>query len=201
MKDYKFFDQVNKAFDKASKYTNLDAGLLAQIKACNDVLRVSFPLERDDGSIEVIHGWRVQHSQHKLPAKGGLRYSMTVNEDEIMALAALMTYKCAIVDVPFGGAKGGVMIGVTKYSERELERITWRYSSQRYMDDLRGPGMDAPARDYGTGARGMGWVLDPYREISHGINAEGCVTGKPLGPGGVRGRTEATGRRVFLGIQ
>ncbi len=201
MKDYKFFDQVNKAFDKASIYTNLDAGLLAQIKACNDVLRVSFPLERDDGSIEVIHGWRVQHSQHKLPAKGGLRYSMTVNEDEIMALAALMTYKCAIVDVPFGGAKGGVMIDVTKYSARELERITRRYTYQLYKKNFIGPGTDVPAPDYGTGAREMGWVLDTYRQISDDINAEGCVTGKPVGQGGVRGRTEATGRGVFFGIQ
>src|SRR5690625_7398261 len=100
MKDYKFFDQVNKAFDKASKYTNLDAGLLAQIKACNDVLRVSFPLERDEGSIEVIHGSRVQHSQHQLPAAGGVRSTMSVEDDEIMGVAGRMTYKTGMVDVP-----------------------------------------------------------------------------------------------------
>src|SRR5690625_2453635 len=202
MKDYKFFDQVNKAFDKASKYTNLDAGLLAQIKACNDVLRVSFPLERDDGSIEVIHGWRVQHSQHKLPAKGGLRYSMTVNEDEIMALAALMTYKCAIVDVPFGGAKGGVMIDVTKYSERELERITRRYTAELYKKNFIGPGIDVPAPDYGTSAREMSWILDTYRSLNpQDINASACVTGKPVTQGGINGRAEATGLGVFYGIR
>lgn len=201
MKEYKFFDQVNKAFDKAAKYTKFDAGLLAQIKTCNDVLHISFPLERDDGSIEVIQGYRVEHSQHKLPTKGGIRYSLTVNEDEMMALSALMTYKCAIVDVPFGGAKGGVKIDKSKYSKGELERITRRYTYQLYKKNFIGPGSDVPAPDYGTGAQEMGWILDTYRQISSDINAEGCVTGKPVGQGGVRGRTEATGRGVFFGIQ
>lgn len=201
MSDYKFFDQVNKAFDKAAAYTRFDKGLLDQMKFCNDVLHITFPLERDDGTIEVIHGWRVEHSHHKLPTKGGIRYSMTVNEDETMALAALMTYKCAVVDVPFGGAKGGIKIDKTKYSDAELERITRRYTFQLYKKNFIGPGSDVPAPDYGTSAREMGWVLDTFRQISSDINAEGCVTGKPIGQGGIRGRTEATGRGVFFGVQ
>lgn len=201
MSDYKFFDQVNKAFDKAAAYTRFDAGLLAQMKSCNDILHITFPLERDDGSIEVIHGWRVEHSHHKLPTKGGIRYSLTVNEDETMALAALMTYKCAVVDVPFGGAKGGVRINKNDYSDAELERITRRYTFQLYKKNFIGPGSDVPAPDYGTSAREMGWILDTFRQISSDINAEGCVTGKPLSQGGIRGRTEATGRGVFFGIE
>ena len=200
MSDYKFFDQVNRAFDKAAAYTRFEKGLLDQMKMCNDVLHVSFPLEKDDGSIEVIQGWRVQHSHHKLPTKGGIRYAMEVNEDETMALAALMTYKCAVVNVPFGGAKGGIKIDKSKYSERELERITRRYTFQLYKKNFIGPGTDVPAPDYGTGAREMGWILDTFRQISSDIDAEGCVTGKPLSFGGIRGRTEATGRGVFFGI-
>ncbi|MCC5904689.1 MAG: Glu/Leu/Phe/Val dehydrogenase [Balneolaceae bacterium] len=201
MSDYKFFDQVNRAFDKAAAYTRFDAGLLSQMKSCNDVLHITFPLERDDGSIEVIHGWRVEHSHHKLPTKGGIRYSLTVNEDETMALAALMTYKCAVVDVPFGGAKGGIRINKNDYSSDELERITRRYTFQLFKKNFIGPGSDVPAPDYGTGAREMGWILDTFRQLSSDIDAEGCVTGKPLGQGGIRGRTEATGRGVFFGIE
>jgi len=201
MSDYKFYEQVNKAFDKAAAYTRFDKGLLAQMKSCNDVLHITFPLERDDGSIEVIHAWRVEHSHHKLPTKGGVRYAMTVNEDETMALAALMTYKCAVVDVPFGGAKGGIRINKNNYSDEELERITRRYTFQLYKKNFIGPGSDVPAPDYGTSAREMGWILDTFRQISSDIDAEGCVTGKPLSQGGIRGRTEATGRGVFFGIE
>ncbi|MEX0944501.1 MAG: Glu/Leu/Phe/Val dehydrogenase [Balneolaceae bacterium] len=201
MSNYKFFDQVNKAFDRAATYTKFDKGLLEQLKYCNDVLHIAFPLKRDDGKIEVIQGWRVEHSHHKMPTKGGIRYSLMVNEDETMALAALMTYKCAVVDVPFGGAKGGIKINKANYSDAELERITRRYTFELYKKNFIGPGTDVPAPDYGTGAREMGWILDTFRQLSSDINAEGCVTGKPLEQGGIRGRTEATGRGVFFGIQ
>lgn len=199
--NYKFFSQVNQAFDKAAKYSHYDQGLLDQMKICNNVYHVTFPLERDDGTIEVIHGWRVEHSHHKLPTKGGVRFSTTVNEDETMALAALMTYKCAVVDVPFGGAKGGIKIDKSRFSDDEIERITRRYTYELLKKDFLGPGSDVPAPDYGTGAREMGWILDTYRQLKSDLNAEACVTGKPIPQGGVRGRTEATGRGVYFGIR
>ena len=122
-----FFDQVCRNFDSAAAYTTYPKGLLEQIKVCNSVYHMAFPIEKDDGSIEVIHAWRAEHSQHKLPTKGGIRYDHRVNEDEVMALSALMTYKCAMVEVPFGGAKGGIRIDRRNYSDPELERITRRY--------------------------------------------------------------------------
>ncbi len=201
MEGYKFFDQVNASFDEAATYTKFDKGLLSQMKICNDVLHITFPVHRDNGNIEVIKAWRVEHSHHKLPTKGGIRYSMTVNEDETMALAALMTYKCAVVDVPFGGAKGGIRIDKSQYSKRELERITRRYTFELIKKNFIGPGIDVPAPDYGTSAQEMGWVLDTFRQMSTDINAEGCVTGKPVEMGGIRGRTEATGRGVYFGIK
>lgn len=201
MKGYKFYEQVNAAFDKAAAFTDYDKGLLLQMKICNDVLHVIFPVELDNGKIEVVEGWRVEHSHHKLPTKGGIRYSLTVSENETMALAALMTYKCAVVDVPFGGAKGGIKIDKSKYSNQELERITRRYAFELMKKNFIGPGIDVPAPDYGTGAQEMGWILDTFRQMSTDINAEGCVTGKPIGMGGIRGRTEATGRGVYFGIK
>ena len=199
---YSFFQSVEKSFDKAARFTKWDIGILEQIKACNSVYQMRFPIKRDDGTIEVMEAYRVQHSQHKSPCKGGIRFSEEVNQDEVMALAALMTYKCAIVNVPFGGGKGGIKLNPKKYSAYELEKVTRRYTSELVKKNFIGPGIDVPAPDYGTGEREMAWVVDTYISLKPGeIDNVGCVTGKPLSQGGVRGRKEATGLGVFYGIR
>ncbi|MBU6262838.1 MAG: Glu/Leu/Phe/Val dehydrogenase [Bacteroidetes bacterium] len=199
---YSFFKSVEKSFDKASKFTSWENGLLEQIKACNSVYSMRFPVKMDDGRIEVIEAYRVQHSQHKSPCKGGIRFSEEVNQDEVMALASLMTYKCAIVNVPFGGGKGGIKINPRAHSAYELEKITRRYTAELVKKNFIGPGIDVPAPDYGTGEREMAWIVDTYASLKPGeIDAAGCVTGKPITQGGVRGRKEATGLGVFFGIR
>jgi glutamate dehydrogenase (NAD(P)+) len=199
---YTFFQQVNLAFDKAAALTKHDPKLLAKVKECNGVYHVTFPLVRDDSSIETIHAWRAEHSHHRLPTKGGIRYSEEVSEDEVEALAALMTYKCAICDVPFGGAKGGVRIDARKYSVDELERITRRFTFELVKKNFIGPGVDVPAPDFGTGPREMSWIADTYQTLKAGeLNAMACVTGKPVAQGGIHGRTEATGLGIFYGIR
>ncbi|MBY0535523.1 MAG: Glu/Leu/Phe/Val dehydrogenase [Chitinophagaceae bacterium] len=201
MSEYSFFGSVEKSFDKAAKFTNWDPGILEQIKQCNAVYRMHFPVKIGD-NIEVIKAYRVQHSHHKLPCKGGIRFAMSVNLDEVMALAALMTYKCAIVNVPFAGAKGGITIDPKKYTPYELEKITRRYTSELIKKNFIGPGIDVPAPDYGTGEREMAWIVDTYVSMRPGeIDALGCVTGKPVTQGGVRGRREATGLGVFYGLR
>lgn len=200
--DYSFFGSVEKSFDKAAKFTKWDPGVLEQIKACNSVYQMKFPVKMDDGRIEVIEAYRVQHSHHKTPCKGGIRFAAEVNQDEVMALAALMTYKCAIVNVPFGGGKGGIKINPKKYSVYELEKITRRYTAELVKKNFIGPGTDVPAPDYGTGEREMAWIVDTYASLRPGeIDAAGCVTGKPVTQGGVRGRREATGLGIFFGIR
>ena len=199
--EYRFFDAVLASFAKAAQFTNWDPGILEQIKLCNSVYRMHFPVKIGD-KIEVIKAYRVQHSHHKTPCKGGIRFATTVNLDEVMALAALMTYKCAIVNVPFGGAKGGINIDPKKYTPYELEKITRRYTHELIKKNFIGPGTDVPAPDYGTGEREMSWILDTYTSMKPGeIDALGCVTGKPITQGGVRGRREATGLGVFYGIR
>lgn len=202
MSTISFLDQVHRMFEKAAAYTDHPAGLLSQINICNSVYHMEFPLVRDDGSIKVIKAWRAEHSQHKLPVKGGIRFAMAVTEDEVMALASLMTYKCAIVNVPFGGAKGGVMVDRRELSDTELERVTRRYTYELLRKNFIGPGIDVPAPDYGTGPREMAWIMDTYMTFSSDqLDALACVTGKPIGHGGVRGRNEATGRGTFYGIR
>ncbi len=182
-----FFETVNIYFEKAAALTDYPRGLLDQIKVCNSVYAFQFP---------------VRNSQHRLPVKGGIRFAPEVNEDEIKALAALMTYKCAVVDVPFGGAKGGVKIDTKQYSVEELERTTRRYTAELIKKSFIGPGVDVPAPDYGTGPREMAWIYDTYSAFYPGaIDALACVTGKPVTQGGIRGRVEATGRGIYFGLR
>lgn len=197
----KFLRDVHAYFDKAAAFTDYGKGTLSQIKVCNGVYKFHFPVEIN-GHIQVIEGIRAQHSHHKTPTKGGIRYSEMVDEQEVEALATLMTFKCAVVDVPFGGAKGGIKVNPSKFTEKELERITRRYTTELIKRNMIGPGIDVPAPDYGSGSREMAWIADTYATFKHEeINALGCVTGKPLGQGGIQGRTEATGMGLFFGVR
>ncbi len=197
-----FAAQVDQYFDNAASHTRFAPGLLAQIRTCNSIYAFNFPIRRDDGSIEVLKGWRAQHSNHRTPTKGGIRFALHANADEVIALASLMTYKCALVDVPFGGAKGAVQIDRARYSDAELERVTRRYTYELVSRDLIGPGTDVPAPDYGTSGREMAWIVDTYSALTPDkLEAIGCVTGKPLAHGGIDGRVEATGLGVYFGIR
>ena len=202
MQGYSLFQDVCSFVDDAARFTDHHPGLIDQIKQPNVVLRVNFPIRRDDGSYQVIDAYRVQHSHHKLPVKGGLRFSLQVSEDEVAGLAALMTYKCAVVDVPFGGAKGGIRIRRADYSEAEREKIIRRYAYELISKNCLDPALDVPAPDYGTGPQEMAWIVDTFRAFNpKAINAGGCVTGKPVHQAGIDGRTEATGLGVFFGIR
>ncbi|KAA8485008.1 glutamate dehydrogenase (NAD(P)+) [Arcticibacter tournemirensis] len=197
-----FFNDVCSFFDHAAQFTKHPAGLLDQIKACNSVYRFRFPIRKAGGGVEVIDAWRVEHSHHMSPTKGGIRYSEMVNEDEVMALAALMTYKCAIVNVPFGGAKGGIKINTKNYTIAELENITRRFTVELVKKNFIGPAIDVPAPDYGSGEREMSWIADTYYTMNPGqLDAMGCVTGKPIALHGIQGRREATGRGVAIAIR
>jgi glutamate dehydrogenase (NAD(P)+) len=187
-----FFGDVCQFFDHAAQFTSHPEGLLDQIRSCNSVYRFRFPIRRENG-FEVIDAWRVEHSHHKSPTKGGIRYSEMVNEDEVMALAALMTYKCA---------KGGIKIRTKDYSIAELETITRRYTVELIKKNFIGPGIDVPAPDYGSGEREMSWIADTYQTMNPGqLDALGCVTGKPIALHGIAGRREATGRGVAIAVR
>ncbi|MEI7484279.1 MAG: Glu/Leu/Phe/Val dehydrogenase [Ignavibacteriota bacterium] len=201
MENTNFFGDVCNFFDKAAKHLHYPAGLLQQIKMCNSVYHFQFPLRLDDENYVTVDAYRVEHSHHMLPVKGGIRYSEMVNEDEVKALAALMTYKCAVANVPFGGAKGGIKIDPWKFRVGELERITRRYTSELIKKNFIGPGIDVPAPDYGTGPREMAWIADTYATFNSSNTSQtdsmACVTGKPLSQHGIQGRKEATGRGVY----
>ena len=192
---------VSAQFDEAARFLRLPKGLLEQIKRCNNVLQVNFPVKMGS-RIQYSSGWRAEHSHHRKPLKGGIRFSPLVNRDEIVALAALMTYKCAIVGVPFGGSKGGVAINPRLYNKDQLENITRRYAAELISKNFLGPGVNVPAPDMGTGEREMAWIFDTYDAFHPGgTDNLACVTGKPVSQGGIQGRTEATGRGVQFGIR
>ncbi|GAB4320631.1 MAG: Glu/Leu/Phe/Val dehydrogenase [Dehalococcoidia bacterium] len=198
---HSLLDDVHHQFDRAAAYTEHPAGLLRQIRECNAVYRMRFPVQDDHGEVVTIEAFRAEHSYHRLPTKGGIRFSPVVTEDEVMALAALMTYKCAIVDVPFGGAKGGVCIDPRSASRGFRERVTRRYVAELNRKGFIGPAVDVPAPDYGTGEQEMAWIYDTYSALNpNQLDAFGCVTGKPIALHGIQGRTEATGRGVAFGV-
>lgn len=196
-----FKASVDLMFDRAAATLDLPPGLGDQIKANNNVYMVRFFVKFRDG-YRIFTGWRAVHSEHRLPVKGGIRFAPTVNQDDVEALAALMSYKCAIVDVPFGGSKGGLCIDPRDYNEFELERITRRFAHELIKKGYIDPALNVPAPDMGTGTREMAWIVDTYRNLHpDDINAIACVTGKPFTQGGIQGRVEATGRGVQYGIQ
>src|ERR1041385_7255908 len=200
--DLNFNRIVSQQFDRAAQYLKIHPALLSQIKACNNVYYFQFPVRFGGDKYEIFEGWRAEHSQHKKPVKGGIRFSELVNQDEIMALAALMTYKCAIVDVPFGGSKGGVRFNPKKYSDEQIEKITRRFTAELIRKEYIGPGENVPGPDVGTGEREMAWMADTYDSFKPGgIDNLACVTGKPVSQGGINGRREATGRGVQYGIR
>jgi len=194
-----FLEQVMMFFNDASKGLKIGADTLELIKTPKTTIKFSIPLRRDNGSLECLTAYRCQHSYHRMPCKGGIRYAMDVDLNEVEALAALMTYKTACCDVPFGGAKGGIKIDVKKYSEAEIERVTRRYTIELAKKGFIGPSVDVPAPDMGTSGKHMAWMKDTF-QVLYGdkeINSAGCVTGKPLSQGGIDGRPEATGLGVF----
>ncbi|XP_022911092.2 glutamate dehydrogenase, mitochondrial-like [Onthophagus taurus] len=173
--------------------------VMSYLEMCDAVLELNFPVKKDDGSYEMIRGYRAMHKCHKMPVKGGMRYCLSVNRDEVRALSAIMTYKCATVGVPFGGSTGGLCINPAKFTVNELEKITRRYTIELARKGFIGPEIDVPAPDVSTGEREMSWIADTYHKTFgyRDINAQGCCTGKPLNQGGIHGRISAPGRGIF----
>lgn len=196
-----FLDSVHRMYDQAVSYLDLPPGLAERIKACSLVLHFRLPIRVGD-DVRIIHAYRAQHSLHRKPLKGGIRFSPMVHTDEVVALATLMTFKCALVNVPFGGAKGGVRIDPRVESPDVLERVTRRFAAELYWKNALGPGFDVPAPDMGTGAREMAWIADTYTTLNpQDVQGLAAVTGKPMQQGGIRGRHEATGRGVQYGVR
>jgi glutamate dehydrogenase (NAD(P)+) len=198
----RFYQNVRRYFAEGAQYTGLRPGLLHQVEVCNSVYQMRFPVVREDGEISVVEAYRAEHSHHRLPTKGGIRYATNVSQSEVMALAELMTYKCAVVNVPFGGAKGGVRIDPREHSPAYLERVTRRYTVELIQKRFIGPDVDVPAPDVGTGPREMNWIADTYKHhVGDGMNWLASVTGKSLSTHGVAGRVEATGLGTILALQ
>jgi len=196
-----FRESVNMMFDKAISLIDISPGLAQKIKVCNSTYTVRFGVKLR-GDIHTFTGYRSVHSEHKEPVKGGIRFATSVNQDEVEALAALMTYKCALVEAPFGGSKGGLHIDPTQWEPDEIEKITRRFAYELIKRDLIHPSQNVPAPDMGTGEREMAWIADQFRRMNTSeINADACVTGKPLNKGGIIGRVEATGRGVQYALQ
>ncbi|WP_109311970.1 Glu/Leu/Phe/Val dehydrogenase [Ruegeria sp. AU67] len=196
-----FRESVDLMFNRAASLMDLPPGLEEKIRVCNATYTVRFGV-RLRGDIHTFTGYRSVHSEHMEPVKGGIRYALAVNQDEVEALAALMTYKCALVETPFGGSKGGLCIDPRKYEEHELEQITRRFAYELAKRDLINPSQNVPAPDMGTGEREMAWMADQYARMNTtDINARACVTGKPLNAGGIAGRVEATGRGIQYALR
>ncbi|MFV0472998.1 MAG: Glu/Leu/Phe/Val family dehydrogenase, partial [Pikeienuella sp.] len=196
-----FRQSVDMMFTRAVSLMDLPPGLEEKIRVCNSTYTVRFGVKLR-GAIHTFTGYRSVHSEHMEPVKGGIRYAMSVNQDEVEALAALMTYKCALVEAPFGGSKGGLCINPADWEEDELERITRRFAFELIKRDLIHPSQNVPAPDMGTGEREMAWIADQFNRMNTTeIDARACVTGKPLSAHGIAGRVEATGRGVQYALQ
>ncbi|MEQ3729728.1 MAG: Glu/Leu/Phe/Val dehydrogenase, partial [Tateyamaria sp.] len=200
-KEPTFRESVDIMYNRAVALMDLSPGLEEKIRVCNATYTVRFGV-RLRGELKTFTGYRSVHSEHMEPVKGGIRYATGVNQDEVEALAALMTYKCALVEAPFGGSKGGLCIDPREYDENELELITRRFAYELIKRDLINPSQNVPAPDMGTGEREMAWIADQYKRMNTtDINGTACVTGKPTNAGGIQGRTEATGRGVQYALQ
>ena len=200
-KEPSFRESVDLMFNRAVNLMDLGPGLEEKIRVCNATYTVRFGV-RLRGKIVTFTGYRSVHSDHMEPVKGGIRYALSVNQDEVEALAALMTFKCALVEAPFGGSKGGLCCDPREWDEHELEQITRRFAYELAKRDLINPAQNVPAPDMGTGEREMAWIADQYRRMNTtDINAVACVTGKPAHAGGIMGRVEATGRGVQYALQ
>jgi len=203
-----FLESTDAYFNEAAALLpEIPKDTLEIIRQCRTIHRMQFPVKlgfnekTKQDQVTLIEAWRCQHSPHRMPMKGGIRFSPDVHEAEVIALASLMSYKCAVVDVPFGGAKGGVKIDPSKFTAPQLENITRRYASELIKKNMLGPGLDVPAPDMGTGEREMSWIKDTYEAYTNDLNASACVTGKPVTQGGIIGRKEATGLGIFYCVR